>query len=55
MNKVVYSQWSKPAKDEFVGFNSKEAFANCAELSVLNSKKWFDKVELVTDEKGYKF
>ena len=55
MNKVVYSQWSKPAKDEFVGFNSKKAFANCAELSVLNSKKWFDKVELVTDEKGYKF
>ena len=55
MNKVVYSQWSKPAKDEFVGFNSKEAFANCARLSILNSKKWFDKVELVTDEKGYKF
>jgi len=55
MNKVVYSHWSKPAKDEFVGFNSKEAFANCAELSVLNSKKWFDRVELVTDEKGYKF
>lgn len=55
MNKVVYSQWSKPAKDEFIGFNSKKAFANCAELSVLNSKKWFDKVELVTDEKGYKF
>lgn len=55
MNKVVYSQWSKPAKEEFIGFNSKEAFANCAELSVLNSKKWFDKVELVTDEKGYKF
>jgi len=55
MNKVVYSQWSKPAKDEFVGFNSKEAFANCARLSILNSRKWFDKVELVTDEKGYKF
>jgi len=55
MNKVVYSQWSKPAKDECVGFNSKKSFADCAELSVLNSKKWFDKVELVTDEKGYKF
>ncbi len=55
MNKVVYSQWSKPAKDDFVGFNSKEAFANCAELSVLNSRKWFDKVELVTDDKGYRF
>lgn len=55
MNKVVYSHWSKPAKDEHVGFNSKEAFSNCAELSVLYSRKWFDKVELVTDEKGYKF
>jgi len=55
LNKVVYSQWSKPSKGEFVGFRSKEAFANCAELSVLNSRKWFDKVELVTDEKGYKF
>ncbi len=55
MNKVVYSHWSKPSKDEYVGFNSKQAFKNCAELSVLHSKKWFDKVELVTDEKGYKF
>lgn len=55
MNKVVYSQWSKPMNDKFVGFNSKQSFANCAELSVLNSKKWFDKVELVTDKEGYKF
>jgi len=55
VNKVVYSQWSKPSKDDFVGFNSKEAFSNCAELSVFNSKKWFNKIELVTDEKGYKF
>lgn len=55
MKKVIYSQWSKPAKDECVGFNSKEAFADCAELSILHSKKWFEKVELVTDEKGYKF
>jgi hypothetical protein len=55
MNKVVYSQWSKPSKDECIGFRSKQAFANCAELSVLNSRKWFDNVELVTDEKGYKF
>ena len=54
MDKVVYSHWSKPAKDEYVGFNSKKSFANCAELSVLYSRKWFDKVELVTDEKGYK-
>jgi hypothetical protein len=55
MNKVVYSQWSKPMNDNFIGFNSKQSFANCAELSVLNSKKWFDKVELVTDKEGYKF
>ena len=55
MNKVVYSQWSKPAKDDFVGFWSKEAFANCAQLSLYHSKKWFKDVELVTDEKGYKF
>jgi hypothetical protein len=55
MRKVVYSHWSKPSKDESLGFNSKQAFKNCAELSVFHSKKWFDKVELVTDEKGYKF
>ena len=55
MKKVVYSHWSKPSKDESLGFNSKQAFKNCAELSVLHSKKWFDKIELVTDEKGYKF
>ena len=55
MDKVVYSHWSKPSKDEYVGFNSKQAFKNCAELSVLHSRKWFSKVELVTDRKGYKF
>jgi len=55
INKVVYSQWSKPAKEEFVGFNNKDAFANCAELSVIHSLRWFKEVELITDEKGYKF
>ncbi len=55
MNKVVYSHWSKPSQGKYVGFRSNTAFANCAELSVLNSKKWFDKVELVTDKQGYKF
>ena len=54
INKVVYSYWSKPSKGKNVGFNSIKAFSNCATLSVLNSKKWFDKVELVTDKKGYK-
>ena len=53
INKVVYSHWSKPAKDDCVGFNSKEAFANSAKLSALMSKKWADEVELVTDKKGY--
>ena len=53
INKVVYSHWSKPAKDDCVGFNTKEAFANSAKLSALMSKKWADEVELVTDKKGY--
>lgn len=53
INKVVYSHWSKPAKDDHIGFNSKEAFANCVKLSTLMSKKWADEVELVTDRKGY--
>jgi len=52
INKVVYSHWSKPAKDDAVGFNSKEAFANSAKLSTLMSKKWADEIELVTDKKG---
>ena len=55
INKVVYSHWSKPMSSENVGFNSKEAFANCAKLSVLTSKEWADVVELVTDQEGYKF
>ena len=55
INKVVYSHWSKPMDGEHVGFNSKEAFANCARLSILASKKWASVVELVTDKEGYKF
>lgn len=55
MNKVIYSHWSKPAKDNFVGFRSKQAFSNCAQLSLYHSKKWFKNVELVTDEQGYNF
>jgi len=53
INKVVYSHWSKPAKDDSVGFNSKEAFSNSFRLSLLTSKQWADEVELVTDKKGY--
>ena len=54
INKVVYSYWSKPANDKNVGFNSEQAFGNCAKLSVLKSKKWANKVELVTDKNGKK-
>ena len=53
IKKVVYSHWSKPAKDDCVGFNSKEAFTDSAKLSILTSKKWADEIELVTDKKGY--
>ena len=55
IDKVIYSHWSKPAKDKYVGFNSKEAFADCARLSIIYSRKWFDKVELITDKKGFEF
>ena len=55
INKVVYSHWSKPMDGECVGFNTKEAFANCARLSVLTSKDWAETVELVTDQEGYDF
>ncbi|MBN88505.1 hypothetical protein CMO95_02830 [Candidatus Woesearchaeota archaeon] len=57
IKKVVYSYWSKPTTNtatNFAGFNSKEAFSNCAKLSVLKSKTWAKKVELVTDKKGKK-
>lgn len=53
IKKAVYSQWSKPANDSHIGFNSKKAFYNCALLSLINSKKWFEEVELITDEEGY--
>ena len=54
INKVVYSFWSKPTKNKYIGFNSKKTFENCARLSVLTSRKWAECVELVTDKKGYK-
>lgn len=50
INKALYSFWSKPN----TGFNTEEDLINCLKLSLLFSKKWFDKTELVTDKAGKK-
>lgn len=57
IKKALYSHWSKPNKntDLYAGFNTEQDFANALHLSVLCSKKWFKKVELVTDKKGKEF
>lgn len=52
VNKIVYSHWSKPAGREFVGFNSEKMLAATTYLSVRYSLRWFDEVELVTDQAG---
>ena len=52
INKVVYSHWSKPMGDKFVGFNSEKMFVASAYLSVILNLKYFNEVELVTDQRG---
>ena len=52
IKKVVYSHWSKPMGEEFVGFNSEKMFIASAYLSVMLNLNYFEEVELVTDKRG---
>ena len=52
IQRAVYSLWTKPMNDTYVGFNSEEALMECFALSLHFSKKWFKEVHLVTDNKG---
>lgn len=52
IERAVYSLWTKPMDDGYVGFNSEEALMECFALSLHFSKKWFKEVHLVTDKKG---
>jgi hypothetical protein len=52
IERAIYSLWTKPMDDGYVGFNSEEALMECFALSLHFSKKWFKEVHLVTDKKG---
>lgn len=54
IQRAVYSLWTKPMNDTYVGFNSEKALMECFALSLHFSKKWFKEVHLVTDKKGKK-
>jgi hypothetical protein len=52
IKRAVYSLWTKPMNEEFVGFNSEKALMECFALSLHYSKKWFKEVHFITDLKG---
>ena len=52
INKAIYSFWTKPMNDTFFGFNSEKVLIECMALSVGLCRRYFSKVELVTDLKG---
>jgi len=52
IDKAVYSFWTKPMEDTYVGFRSEKSLIECISISVMMIKNYFSKVELVTDIKG---
>jgi hypothetical protein len=52
IERAIYSFWTKPMEDTYVGFNSEESLIECFALSLHHSKKWFKEVHLITDLKG---
>ena len=52
IDKAIYSFWSKPMDNTYVGFNSEKSLIECFSISVMMSRKHFSKVELITDIKG---
>ena len=52
IDKAIYSFWSKPMDDRYVGFSSEKSLIECISISVMMSRKHFSKVELITDIKG---
>lgn len=52
IDKAIYSFWSKPMDDTYVGFNSEKSFIECISISVMKCREHFSKVELITDIKG---
>ena len=52
IDKAIYSFWTKPMGDKYVGFRSEKSLIECFSISVMMSRKHFSKVELVTDIKG---
>lgn len=52
IERAVYSLWTKPMDQEYVGFNSEEALMECFALSLYYTKKWFKEVHFITDIKG---
>ena len=52
IERAIYSLWTKPMDQEFVGFNSEQTLMECFALSLHYAKKWFKEVHFITDIKG---
>lgn len=52
--KALYTFWSKPLREKLARCNSEKNFIMMFIYSMLWSAKWFNKVELNTDDYGYK-
>ena len=49
---AIYSFWSKPMNDSYVGFSSEKYLIECMTISVMLSRNYFSEVKLITDIKG---
>ena len=54
IERAIYSLWTKPMTQGYVGFNSEKALMECFALSLHYSKKWFKEIHFITDIKGKK-
>lgn len=52
--KALYTFWSKPIRENLARCNSEKNFIMMFIYSMLWSAKWFNKIELNTDDYGYK-
>jgi hypothetical protein len=54
IERAIYSLWTKPMTQGYIGFNSEKALMECFALSLHYSKKWFKEIHFITDIKGKK-
>lgn len=46
INKAIYSFWTKPMNDTYVGFNSEKVLIECMTLSAGFCRRYFSKVDI---------